>query len=282
MSSDEKFKSKVVHTFSDDLAESLGENQDGSLRELIREQEEKEEYLASASIESPENKVFLAISTVLILLSLLGLGYIVFVRNSKTVSFENKFQPIIFVDRTQFVPIDNLKNDQVVPTLKSTFALSTVKSGGIDGYYLTKAKKMLPLDKFSEIIMPNLSSKFIDLASPNFLVGTVKANKNEPFVLIKVKSFEDVFEEMQKWEKKMFLDLHDFFGMPLGKENNSLLNKDFEDGFVDNKNARILYRADGTVALMYIYADDTSVIITQSDIAAREVMQRLVGSEIRK
>jgi len=282
MQSDEKFKNKVVHTFSDDMAESLGENQDGSLRELIKEQEEKEEYLASVSIQSPENKVFVAISTVLIVLSLIGLVYIFFIQNSKPVGVTEQFRPIIFVDHTQFVPIDNLKEDQIVNTLKSSFALSTVKLGGVDGYYLTKGKKILDLKDFAKITAPSLPQPMLELSNPNFLVGIVKGTKNEPLILIKVKSFEDAFTEMQKWEDKMFFDLHDLFEIPLGKENNVLLNKDFEDGFVNNKNARILYHPNGTIALMYIYADDTSIIITRSSLAAREVMRRLSSSEISK
>lgn len=282
MESDEKFKSKVVHTFSDDMVNSLGENQDGSLRQLIKEQEEREEYVASMSLQSPENKVFIGISTALIFLSLLGLGYIIFVRNSQSVFVEKQFSPIIFVDRTQFVPIDNLKKDQVINTLKGALTLSTVREGAIDGYYLTENKKILDLTKFAEITAPNLPNALLDIADPSFLVGVVKTTKNETFVLIKVKSFEDVFVEMQKWEDKMFLDLHDLFGLPLGKENNALLNEDFEDGFVDNKNARILYHPNGTIALMYVYANDTSIIITRSNLAAREVMRRLAGSAISK
>ncbi len=274
-------KPKVVHTFSDDMVGALGENPGSSLRTMIHEQEERDKEREALSPQNPENKIFIALSTLLLVLSLLGLLYVVFTRG-EIVETQQKATPIIFVDRNQFVSIDNLNNEKAISALKSAFALSTVKQGGIEAFYLTRNKKLIQTDDFLDITALNMPGKARDMISPTFMVGVAKTSKNEPFILLKVRSFSDIFPFMQEWEDKMFYDLHDVFGISLGKDTNALLNKKFEDGFVQNKNARVLYQADGSVALMYVYADTESVIITRSVQAGSEVMRRLSGSDIRK
>ena len=80
----------------------------------------------------------------------------------------------------------------------------------------------------------------------------------------------------------MFYDLHGFFGTDITVDTTYLVTKDFADGLVVNKSARILYDKDGKIVLMYVYADDTSVIITNTQEAAQEIMNRLSAGQIRK
>lgn len=281
MENNDTSKTKVVHTFSDDMVGALGENQGGSLRALIEAEEEREKEKEAMSPNTPENRIFIAISTLLLIFSLAGLIYVLWQRGGDVASREAQVRSIIFVDRTQFVPVDNQNSEKAVGALRSAIALSTVKQGGIEAYYLTRAKKVLDLDTFAAVTFGSAPKEILDLTD-NFLIGSVRLAKNEPFILLKVRSFQDIFPEMSTWEEKLFYDLHDMFGIPLGKEHNYLLNKKFEDGFVQNKNARILYKDNGTPALMYIYADDTSVIVTSSAQAASEVMRRLSTGDIRK
>ena len=55
-----------------------------------------------------------------------------------------------------------------------------------------------------------------------------------------------------------------------------------EDGIVNNKNARILRDKDGKAVLEYVFADETSVIITDKDKTAEEIMLRLASGQIKK
>ena len=80
----------------------------------------------------------------------------------------------------------------------------------------------------------------------------------------------------------MFFDLHGFFRAGVGSDTSYLLTKNFEDGFVLNKNARILYDNTGAVALMYIFADEKSVVVTASLAAAKEALLRLSAGAVRK
>ena len=124
------------------------------------------------------------------------------------------------------------------------------------------------------------------LVSDNFLMGVVNngtdpaiPNREGFFILIKVRSTADIFDSLRAWEGKMFTDLRGFLGVPISADTNYLFTKDFEDGIVENKNSRILYDKNGKVVIMYIFADDNSVIITNSYNSAHEIMLRLTSAK---
>jgi hypothetical protein len=80
----------------------------------------------------------------------------------------------------------------------------------------------------------------------------------------------------------MFLDLHGFFGVDLLPETKYLLTKNFENGIIENKNARILYDTDKNIVMAYVFADDNSIVITNSENAVREIILRLGASEVKQ
>jgi len=113
-------------------------------------------------------------------------------------------------------------------------------------------------------------------AISNFPKGT------DLFILLKVNSFADVFGQMRIWENKMFADLHDLFGIDIFTDTSYLLTKDFVDGVVQNKNARILYDDGGKIVFMYVYIDENFIVITNTEEATREVILRVNSSKIKK
>jgi hypothetical protein len=92
----------------------------------------------------------------------------------------------------------------------------------------------------------------------------------------------DIFKPLQLWETEMFSDLHAFFGQSITAENKYLLTEAFEDAIIENKNARVLYTKDGDISLMYVYIDENSVVIANTNTAVREIMLRLLSSQIKK
>ena len=113
-------------------------------------------------------------------------------------------------------------------------------------------------------------------------MGLVKGTNKNFFVLIKMRSFQDIFDSVRAWENKMFYDLHSLFGVSINSNTSYLLTKNFDDGIIENKNARILYDKDGGIVLMYVFADETSLVIAGSIDAVREVMFRLSSSQLKK
>jgi hypothetical protein len=87
---------------------------------------------------------------------------------------------------------------------------------------------------------------------------------------------------MRLWENNLLTDLHGFLGVNISSDTNYLFTKNFINGIVENKNARVLYDNSGNIVLMYIFADDNSIIITDSSNAAHEILLRLASSQVQQ
>jgi len=164
----------------------------------------------------------------------------------------------------------------------------------VEGIYLMNNKQGIGLREFATFIksnftLPALGANNALFFNDSFLMGAVNGETKDFFILLKVRSITDVFDALRVWEKKMFLELHEFFGFDITPETKQLLTRDWQDGIVENKNARILYQKEdqpegeqGKIVLMYVFADDNSVVITNTESAAREIMFRLTASQVKK
>ncbi len=285
---EEPKKNIEVETYADDMAKIIGDNKNGVIKKIIQEQEEHDAEVEKKSPEHKWNKIFLYAGIALVLLTFL-LVSLVFIFRQQIFSVEVKpaYVPIIFTDKTIFNELSGLTKEEVAQTISSEAKTVEVKQGGVEGIYLTKDKKIIGLRDFFKLIEAKLDQSKIEFISDNFLLGAVNEEESaEPtknlFFLIQMRSAADIFDAMRGWEKKMFYDLHGYFGIELNTDTNYLLEKNFEDGIIQNRNARILRDNNGKIVMMYIYAENSSLIITDSETAATEIILRLASAQVQK
>jgi hypothetical protein len=289
MDKDEKIIKGVVETYSGDMAEVLASDTGGLVKKVIRGEEESQAEKINSSPLSGRNRFFLLAGSALLLIGVGTLGYFLLQNKNNTVPVEEHFTPLIFTDQSAFLEVGGFEKDAVAQTVRNEINTTKVKAGGLEGIYLTENKQnIVGLRRLIALIEGSfLPGNDTNLVSDNFLMGA--ANNSTPtgatpgfFMLIKTRSTADIFDSLRAWEPKILNDLHGFLGIHLDSDTHYLLTKDFEDGVVQNKNARILKDKDGKLVVMYIFADDNSVIITDSETAADEVMLRLSAAQSKK
>ena len=199
-----------------------------------------------------------------------------------TWQIEQQFSPLIFNDKSFFIEITDLSKNKIITSILTEIRETKLKDGGLEGIYLTKNKQIIGLRQFLNVLKSNFIPPSRVLVSDNFLLGLVNGETKDFFILIKTRSFSDIFDSVKIWENKILNDLHALFGIPINANTSYLFTKNFEDGIVENKNARILYDQDGEIVLMYVFADDTSLVIADNVDVVREVMFRLSSSQIKK
>ena len=290
MQEDNKLKNKNVETFAEDMVKAIENDRGGLIKKIIHEEEEHEAQKKNLSPESAKNKTFLLIGFLLLFLaSILFIFLFFFNKEINTVSVAPLYTSIIFTDQTDFDAIDGFTEDKIVQTIFNRSNNTKVKIGGVNGIYLTENKMVVSFNKFITLIKGSLNINQFNLFSNNFLIGVFKSgvssvspNIGDLFILLKVRSFTDIFPIMKVWENKMLYDFHGLFGVDLTPETNYLFTKDWEEGIVSNKNARILKDNDGKIIFMYVYLDDNSIVITDSESAVNEVVLRLNSSKVKK
>ncbi len=291
MENENQLKNKNVETYTRDMAKAIEGGQGGIIKKIIHEEEKYEAEKIKLSPESKKNELFMIISVVLVAIAVAILAYLWFSSDDKvnTVPVAPVAASIIFTDDTTFKEVDGLNKEKIEELISSETSNTKVKVGGVEGIYLTEGQKVIGLKRFNDLIKGNLTGDQLGLMGDNFLLGAFKSglssvspNIGDPFMLLKVKSFTDIFPVMRAWENKMLYDLGGLFGVTLSPDTNYLFTKSFEDGIVSNKNARILRDNNGGIVLMYVFINDNSIVITNSELATNEVILRINSSQIKK
>ncbi|MBP7006706.1 MAG: hypothetical protein KBC44_02230 [Candidatus Pacebacteria bacterium] len=279
---DDKTKNKAIETYAEDLEGALDSNEEGLVRKLIHEQEELDSETRKNSPEAKQNRTFLILG-----LSLLAFGIAAMVffftqrEKASVVEISPQYKPIIFIEKTEFKDVTGLSKEDVAKTIYSRSNITDVKTGSIEGLYLTENKQIIGLRR----VLNLLGSGFYPedaYVNNNFLMGTMYGEDNDFFAILEVSAFVDIFDSVRIWEKTMFKDLHGTLGVVVNAENNYLLNKSFDDGVLENKNSRILHDNEGNIVLMYIFAKDNYVVITEGEKTAQELILRLSSAKVEK
>jgi len=281
MEKDKEIKNVVAETYAGDMAEVIGNDTEGLVKKIIHGEEKHEEEKQNLSPESKKNRLMMLAGVLLFVLALATLFFSLFLKtDTNTVSVEKQFTPIIFNDQSAFLEVSGLKKEEITQTILNEINTTKVKEGGIEGIYLTENKQIIGLRRFISLVQSNFipgdNTLFVQ---DNFLTGVMKTEPKGFFILLKVRSVADIFNALRAWEGKMFSDLYKFFWVSLSKETNYLLTKEFQDGVVENKNARILYNQEGGIVLMYVFTSENSVVITNSQPAVHEIILRLASSQ---
>jgi len=269
-----------VETLAEDMARVIENDKEGLIKKIIHEQEMKEAEKRNLSPESKKNKVFMLLSFMLVTISMLTFIYFLYQDGPAQSPVTPQFNSMIYVDKTVFLRADGLNKDQTTALILNEIKNVTLKSKGIEAVYLTLSERVIGLSQFLAIFR----SEFIpnSFMSPGFLLGVVNNDTKDPFILLKARNFSDVFDDFKSWEDKMFSELHGLFSIPINSTTNYLATKDFENGIVDNKNARILYDKEGGIVMMYVFADESSIVITNTIEATAEVVLRVFASSVEK
>ncbi len=287
MQNNESIKPKIVETYAEDMAKVIEDDRGGLIKKIIHSEEEHEIEKLELSPESKKNRTLMFSGLIFILTALALFSFLFFNRKSiYTVPIERQFVPIIFNDQNVFLEIQDLKKDAVVEAVLREVKKTEIKDGGVEGIFLSAGKKVVGLQAFLTLIKSGFIPNEDNFVSNNFLMGVVKGETKDFFILFKIRDLADVFNSLRAWEKTMFFDLHRFFGLKINVLTKDLLTANFEDGFIKNKNARILYSLDDQpekkIIMTYIFADDTSIIITNTENAAGEIILRLAASRVKK
>jgi hypothetical protein len=276
-----ELKNRVIQTYAEDMAEVLQDDKSGLVKKIIHGEEQHEKERKNLSPKSKKNKFLMITGFIFILLGLTMFSFF-FNRESPTVSVEKQFDPIVFNDGFTSIEVAGLIKDKITQNVFKAVSETDVKQGGLEGIYLFNNKKPVWLREFLQLIKGNLVLDNNDFVDDNFLLGVVNNETKDFFIVLKTRSLPDIFDSLRAWENKMFLDLHGFFGYEISPETSYLLTANFEDGVVENKNARILYDKDRKIVMMYVFTNNTSVIIANTKEAVAEIMLRFAASRIKQ
>ncbi len=203
---------KIVETYAEDMAQVISDNKEGLIKKIIHQAEEREVEDNKTSPEAQKNKIFGILGMILIISTFVILIISGIKKENQVVEITKQFSPLIFNDKNIFVELPSPTKEKLNTAFLNAVNDVELKTGEVEGIYFTENKEIFGLKKFLKVIqsnlaLPEINNSGTEVVSDNFLTGVVvNGIKKDFFMLIKVRSIQDVFNNIHTWENKMFAD----------------------------------------------------------------------------
>lgn len=283
--------SAPIRTFQGDIAHAI-KNQNVSVVQIALSEARKKERLESIekenSASSGMNRIFIALSGILFFAAL-GIGaYLLWPHASNIPASDATVEkPIILVDSTQAIPLDNLDRNGLIDTLQKAVSGNRQSLGTVMRIMLTRVgvsgPEAAPAQTFMGLLAEGIPDTLLRSLDPQFYFGIHIFQRNEPYLILKVDSYQSAFAGMLEWEKRMPYDLADVFIAPANRATTLTSSANFRDEIVSNKDARALIdSASLQTVLVYSFVNKDTLIITTNERTLQELSDRVTKAALLK
>lgn len=300
---------KALETFQGDIAE-LVERKNVSAVSIASAEAKRRDAEGHESAEEGTglgSKILFFFIGALLVAGASGLVAYVFLL-PKTASIQTAPQtPFIVVDATSLVTLQPEDATQSAIMRALTQAKENARlSLGLVGrlYPVTPASTMsaypqpVSAPALFGILAPELPPEFLRALQPTFLLGVYSYAGMQPFLILKTDSYEQAYSGMLVWEGTMQKDLAPLFtyeprpripeeALPATASTTAatttpqtILPAAFADRVVENHDARAIQNDQGDIVLLWTFLDRSTIVITTSDAALREVIGRLKDASV--
>lgn len=274
-----------IRTYERDASEAL-KNKDSSLSSIFIAEQKKKETIEVAEEPKGPRKWPYIIGGIVFFVAAAALVFFVWYRffmprdNVTPVVITNK---IIVVDQEKSIDTAGLSALEIQQKLQDVRKNSDLPLGNIMVINLLASTTS---NLKSETIFSRLSwripGKLLRSVEDDFVFGVHAFDGNQPFIVLKISSYEQAFAGMLEWEKDIVSDLGLFFGItPASTDtgtsatSTTATTRDvFVDKVIRNKDTRVLMRNNSPV-LIYSFYDRKTLIITTNENTFKEIMAHL-------
>jgi len=268
-------KRPLLRTMKSDMQEYI-DRKKMSIVDIAGKQAEKQGLKISTT---PTNWITSIITMVVIMLVIISVGIfgytIIKKKNSqanKQTSIQNLPAPFVTPNEQKIITLfkeDKEQNKNIIAEM--TYINAPI--GNLTNFIFTDESKTIltseQLFKSIDIKTPLGLSSFL---TDGFMFGIYSLERNEPFVILKVRSYENIFALMLKWESTMRDNLNIIFPSDNASTSTGSI---FQDIMIKNHDTRILYNQNGQTDILYTFLDKETIIITSSVETFEEILRRL-------
>ncbi len=207
--------------------------------------------------------------------------------------------PFMAIDNTQVLVVkpEQFNHATLMQNFEALKEKTTLSLGLVSRLYVvlsstTIDKNSVPppvsIQDLITAIAPNIPDSLKRTFDPNYyLLGIHVFDGNEPFLVLKVDSYEQAFSGMLEWERTMSQELSPAFirtprphtqselvGVSTSTPDAVVLPTQFKDKIVANHDARALINDQGDILLLWAFIDRTTLVITTNENTLAEIISR--------
>lgn len=271
----------------------------------------KEEPKKKVSPEFIKNALTISGSVLLILLGVGAIiGFYILQEKPSVAPPQKVDQTIVAFNSKTEIETAGIQRDNLILKLNSLREGTLGNPNDIQYIALTKKTDTdtvsISTGELFAILSTGIPASTIRAFGDQFMLGLYTLQRNEPFLIIKVTSFDNAFAGMLAWEKTMNKDIGSIFSSrsipitsvpasntfpnatsststaPVTRVVNvdSLIKSEFEDITIQNKDARVLKNTRGDDIVLYSFLDQNTILITSSQKAFYEILNKFIAEKL--
>lgn len=283
---------KPLRTYKDDIIEAVRRKKASLVTIVAAEQRERAKKAPLApelpSHETARKFIVIIISVALIAAGASSVVFFYFLNTQNTTPKELGISALVFSESEKEFEIIDLVGDDLIKSLYTEKENTSISLNTIQHLYITKetllGKHLLDTKDFFEELQMQIPKPLLRSFESKFMLGIHAFDGNQPFFILKTKSFDNTFAGMLNWEETMSSDLTPLFGpfinksliaLEEGRAIPTIGTAVFTDTIIKSRDARVLLNAQGKIALLYSFIDKETVILTTNEHTFNEIVTRL-------
>ena len=290
---------KTIRTFQEDIAKTLKESKTSLTKIVLTEKDKQRKKERSEEVKPTKNhKMIIGLIVVVVIAIMTTTTIYLFMAkdnpNTPKQITELKIPTIIFPNYQKEIYLTSLKRNKINASIENQKKEVSIPLGQIIQLYLTRKdtseqymvektddfKLLLTSKVFFETLDSDIPKTLIRSFRPEMMFGFHSSLGNNPFLIIKVNSYETAFAGMLEWEKGILDDIFPIFKKEGSKID--LLNYKFEDIVISNKDVRAILNSEGDLEFGYSFADKNTLILVNNETTLQEIFRRLRISKLER
>lgn len=305
-----------IRTFQEDIASAIKSDNVSMIKVALAEkkrQESQNTLIDKEAVDQTKKYVIFGVIGLVIVLCIIGAALFT-VRSLSQINEPQEqatLQPLMYTEKRVAIAIDDQDNSDITKKVKRELNDPDLELGQMKGFVFTlgtgTSTREASTPEFFEQLQSHASEDLIRALSPRFLLGIYSFNPNDFFMLIPVTSYDAAFAGMLQWEPDMENDIGSIMitrrpivPITIGTKPKTtdvastsastssavtlaapqIKEKIWVDRVINNKDARVMVDSDGNTAMLYVFLDKDTLLITSSDKALKEVSFRLSAGRI--
>jgi|SRR3989344_6034718 len=290
---------KTIRTYKSDVVEEMKKQKSSLTSMVLAEKDKQQKQGKFVPKVKPNKKIFILLGGTFLILVIGFVGYS-FVKPNPNTGGENQeitiqqISTLILPNYKREIYVDRVKRDNIINALQKEKQETSIPLGYVIQFFLTTEDKtksfviedepdyklLITTESFFDGIESKIPNSLIRNLEQEFIIGYHSSLGNNPFLILKVKSYNNVFAGMLEWEKTMYRDLSPVFVKDDSKI--SLDNNPFQDIVVSNRDVRAILNSSGKIEFAYSFPNPETLIITNNETTLQELYRRVTNARLER
>ncbi len=285
-----------LRTYQDDIANAVNREKASMITIALAEAKKREQNVEFEKQSSFSGKnVWITIISIFLIIAGVGISLFFYTDQKPIPPAQSRIaeNSLLIADSEKIIPLQNISKGTVSSALSSEKQTYTAELGSVENVRLqaeigTSTKRDITAPEFLSALSSTIPGNLLRSINSTYVLGIHSSKKNEPFIILKIDSYQNAFAGMLDWEKTMFIEIGSLLLDEPPKASDfapgaKYGNGTWSDAIIGNSDSRAIEdKETGEYVFLYSFLDKNTILITTNEDTVKEVANRIRARELIK